>query len=101
MPSPDRRRERARAIADALSWARIASVIPITALAWYGAAWWVFGLYIVSALTDYFDGVFARRAAPPKSDVDLDGIADIVFRLMTVLWILLLVFGFITKYWLT
>ena len=100
MPSPDRRRERARAIADALSWARIASVIPITALAWYGAAWWVFGLYIVSALTDYFDGVFARRAAPPKSDVDLDGIADIVFRLMTVLWIWLLVPGFITKYWL-
>ena len=89
-----------RTVADALSWARIASVVPITALAWYGLAWWVFGLYIVSALTDFFDGFFARRAAPPKSDVDLDGIADIVFRLMTVLWIWLLVPGFISKYWL-
>ena len=90
----------ARTIADTLTWLRIGSVVPITALAWYGLEWWVFGLYIVGALTDYFDGVFARRAAPPKSDFDLDGIADVIFRLMTVLWIWLLVPGFITKYWL-
>lgn len=90
----------ARTIADTLTWFRIVSVVPITALAWYGLEWWVFGLYIAGALTDYFDGVFARRAAPPKSSVDLDGIADVVFRVMTVLWIWLLVPGFITKYWL-
>jgi phosphatidylglycerophosphate synthase len=93
-------RHTARRIADSLTWLRIVSVVPITILAWYGLAWWVFGLYIAGALTDYFDGVFARRAAPPKTDTDLDGIADIVFRVMTVLWIWLLVPGFIQKYWL-
>jgi phosphatidylglycerophosphate synthase len=90
----------ARTVADTLTWFRIVSVVPITVLAWYGLEWWVFGLYIAGALTDYFDGVFARRAAPPKSDIDFDGIADVVFRVMTVLWIWLLVPGFITKYWL-
>ena len=90
----------ARTIADGLSWTRIVSVVPITALAWYGLEWWVFWLYIAGALTDYFDGVFARRAAPARSDFDLDGIADVVFRLMTVLWIWFLVPSFIQKYWL-
>ena len=90
----------ARTIADGLSWTRIVSVVPITALAWYGLECWVFWLYIAGALTDYFDGVFARRAAPARSDFDLDGIADVVFRLMTVLWIWFLVPGFIQKYWL-
>ena len=93
-------RQTARSIADSLTGLRIVSVVPITILAWYGLAWWVFGLYIAGALTDYFDGVFARRAAPPKSSWDFDGIADIVFRVMTVLWIWLLVPGFIQKYWL-
>lgn len=93
-------RELARKLADTLTWTRIVVVVPITVLAWYGAEWWVFGLYIAGALTDLFDGWFARRAAPAKSDIDLDGIADFVFRLMTVLWIWLLVPGFITRYWL-
>ncbi len=90
----------ARRIADALTWSRVILVIPITLLAWFGFRWWVFGLYIAGALTDYFDGVFARRAAPPKSDIDFDGIADIVYRVMTVVWIWLLIPGFIEKYWL-
>ena len=93
-------RETARKIADSLTWARIVSVVPISILAWYDLKWWVFGLYIAGALTDFFDGWFARRAAPPKSNVDFDGIADIVFRVATVLWIWLLVPGFIEKYWL-
>lgn len=90
----------ARTIADALTWARILSVVPITILAWFDFRWWVFGLYIAGALTDLFDGWFARRAAPAKSDIDFDGIADIVFRVATVLWIWLLVPGFIERYWL-
>jgi phosphatidylglycerophosphate synthase len=90
----------ARTIADTLTWARIGSVLPITILAWFDFRWWVFGLYIAGALTDLFDGWFARRAAPAKSDIDFDGIADIVFRVATVLWIWLLVPGFIEKYWL-
>ena len=38
----------ARRIADALTWARIWSAIPITVFAWYDMTWWVFGLYVAA-----------------------------------------------------
>lgn len=94
------RRDTARTVADALTWSRIFSVVPITIAAALGLKWWVFGLYIASALTDGLDGWFARRAAPPRSDADLDGIADLVVSFATVLWFWLLIPGFIEKYWL-
>jgi len=90
----------ARTIADLLTWARICSVLPITVLAWYQLKWWVFGVYIAAALTDLLDGWFARRGAPPKNDVDLDGIADLVLSFATLLWFWLLIPGFVSKYWL-
>jgi phosphatidylglycerophosphate synthase len=90
----------ARKTADALTWARIVSVVPITVLAWHGLEWWVFGVYIAAALTDFFDGWFARRGAPPATDTDLDGLADLLFTAATVLWLWMLVPGFISKYWL-
>ena len=90
----------ARKIADALTWARVVSVVPITVLAWYELRWWVFAFYIAAALTDFFDGVFARRAAPPATDLDFDGLADLLFTIMTVLWLWLLFPGFLAKYWL-
>jgi len=74
--------------------------VPITVLAWYELRWWVFGLYIAAALTDLLDGMFARRAAPPKTDTDLDGNADLVFSIMTLVWLWMLVPGFLEKYWL-
>lgn len=90
----------ARTVADALTWARIFSVVPITLLAFYDLKWWVLGLYVAAALTDLLDGVFARRAAPPKTDFDLDGVADRILCFATVLWLWLLVPGFLQKYWL-
>ncbi|MEJ2258699.1 MAG: CDP-alcohol phosphatidyltransferase family protein [Woeseiaceae bacterium] len=72
-------RNLARCIADALTWARILSIVPITALAWLGLSRWVFWLYIAAALTDLFDGLFARRGSPPAKNIDFDGIADLVF----------------------
>lgn len=90
----------ARTIADSLTWARIFSVVPITFFAWYGLKWWVFGLYIAAALTDLFDGMIARRAVPPGTDFDLDGIADLIFSFATLLWFWLLVPEFVLKYWL-
>ncbi len=93
-------RETARTIADALTWSRIVSVVPITVFAAYGFKWWVFGTYIAAALTDLLDGMFARRAAPPKSDVDLDGIADVVLSFTTLLWFWLLMPEFVYRYWL-
>lgn len=90
----------ARTIADSLTWSRIFSVVPITLLAWYDLKWWVLGLYIAAALTDLFDGIFARRAVPPRTDVDLDGIADVILSFATLLWFWLLIPGFVQKYWL-
>jgi hypothetical protein len=89
----------ARTLADGLTWARIWSVLPLTALAWFELRWWFLGLYMAAALTDWFDGFFGRRAAPPKSDADLDGNADILFSIMTLVWIWMLVPGFYQKYW--
>lgn len=88
----------ARKIADALTWSRVWSVLPITVLAWYGLKWWVFAIYIAAALTDLFDGLFARRAAPPATDADFDGLADLLFAVMTLLWLWLLIPGFFPKY---
>ena len=90
----------ARTLADLLTWSRIVGIVPITLLAWYGLKWWVFGLYIAAALTDLFDGMLARRATPPGTDFDLDGIADLIFSFMTLLWFWLLIPEFVSTYWL-
>ena len=73
--------------------------MPITLLAWYDFKWWVFGLYIASALTDFFDGWFARRAVPSTSRTDLDGLADLLFSAMTLVWIWQLFPDFFPRYW--
>lgn len=90
----------ARTIADGLTWARIWSAIPITILAWYELTWWVFWLYIAAALTDLFDGMFARRATHPEEDTDFDGKADVLFSVMTLVWIWMLFPSFFPNYWL-
>jgi hypothetical protein len=92
-------RDTARTLADALTWSRIWSVIPLTVLAWLDLRWWFLGLYIAAALTDWFDGYFGRRAAPPKTDSDLDGNADVLFSILTLAWIWMLVPGFYQEYW--
>jgi hypothetical protein len=89
----------ARKLADALTWSRVFSIVPLTALAWYDLRGWFLGVYAVAALTDLADGWFGRRAAPPKSDADLDGNADLVFTIMTLAWIWMFVPGFFEKYW--
>jgi phosphatidylglycerophosphate synthase len=93
-------KQTARKIADALTWSRVWAVIPITVLAWYQLKWWVFALYVVAAITDLLDGMFARRAAPPKNDLDLDGLADLLFSVMSMLWLWMLIPGFFPKCWL-
>ncbi len=94
------KRSTARTVADALTWSRIVSILPITIFAVLGLKWWVFVLYIAAAITDWFDGWFARRADPPKNNVDLDGLADLFFSFSTLLWFWLLIPGFVSKYWL-
>ena len=91
-------KDSARKIADALTWSRVVSVVPITVLAWYELKWWVLALYIAASLTDLFDGIFARRAAPPVTDTDFDGLADVLLSVMTLLWLWMVVQGFFQKY---
>jgi phosphatidylglycerophosphate synthase len=93
-------KDTARKIADGLTWARIVSVVPITVLAWYQLKWWVFGIYAAAALTDLLDGMFARRATPPAKEIDFDGLADLLLSVMTLLWLWMLIPGFVPKYWL-
>jgi phosphatidylglycerophosphate synthase len=93
-------KDTARKVADALSWSRIGSVVPITVLALYELRWWVLVFYIAAALTDLFDGMFARRASPPAKDLDLDGLADLLLSIMTLVWLWLLIPAFLPKYWL-
>ena len=94
------KKDQARIIADALTWARVVSIVPITVLAWYDLWWWVFGVYIAASLTDLFDGMFARRAAPPATNFDLDGLADLLLSIMTLLWLWMLIPSVVAKYWL-
>jgi len=94
------KKDQARKIADALTWSRVVSIVPITILAWYDLRWWVFGVYIAASLTDLFDGMFARRATPPATNFDLDGLADLLLSIMTLLWFWMLIPGLVSKYWL-
>jgi len=94
------KKDQARIIADTLTWARVVSIVPITALAWYDLRWWVFGIYIAASLTDLFDGMFARRATPAATNFDLDGLADLLLSIMTLLWLWMLIPGVVAKYWL-
>ena len=91
-------RKTARRIADALTWARIWGALPVTLVAWLDLRWWVFALYAAMALTDLFDGMFARRADPSPRSSDFDGKADVFFSLMTLVWIWMLVPGFYERY---
>jgi len=93
-------KDTARKIADALTWSRIVSVVPITLLAWYELRWWVFAIYIAAVLTDLLDGFFARRATPSATETDFDGLADLLLSVMTLVWLWMLFPLFFPKYWL-
>lgn len=89
---------RARTVADSLTWVRVFSVLPITALAVADLRWWVLGVYIAASLTDFFDGLFARRARPVHYGSSLDAYADVLFTMMSLLWIALLFPAFLQRY---
>ena len=88
----------ARTIADGLTWVRIISALPITFFAAADLRWWVFGVYAVASLTDFFDGVFARQASPSRLGSAFDGNADVFFTLMTLVWIAMLFPDFYGRY---
>lgn len=89
---------RARTVADGLTWVRIISVLPLTVLAAAELRWWVLGVYIAASLTDFFDGLFARRARPVHYGSSFDAYADVLFATMTLLWIALLFPAFMPRY---
>ena len=57
-------------------------------------------LFVLASVTDFLDGWFARRAVPPATDIDFDGLADLLLTVATVFWLWMLVPGFLAKYWL-
>ncbi len=88
----------ARTIADGLTWVLSVSALPITIFAAAELRWWVFGTYAIAALTDFFDGVFARLASPSRRGGAIDGNADVFFTLMTLVWIAMLFPDFYSRY---
>ena len=88
----------ARRIADGLTWARVASAVPLTLLAAFDLTAWFVGCYVVAAFTDAFDGIFARSATGTESSAELDGRADVLFAFMTLVWIYMLIPGFYQDY---
>jgi len=88
----------ARTIADGLTWFRVFSAIPITLLAIGELRWWVFAVYIAAALTDFLDGLFARRARAVNYGGSFDAYADVFFSMMTLVWIAMLCPGFFERY---
>jgi phosphatidylglycerophosphate synthase len=70
--------------ADALGWLRVAAaaLLPTALLHGTRAPWTPVVLFAVGALTDFFDGVVARRGRGPTArGAVLDNAADIVFVL--------------------
>ncbi|MEM8988717.1 MAG: CDP-diacylglycerol--glycerol-3-phosphate 3-phosphatidyltransferase [Pseudomonadota bacterium] len=77
--------------ADKLTLSRIISIAPFTVLFFIDAPWArpaALGLFILAAITDYFDGVLARRHGGTPFGAALDPIAD---KLLTGAALLLLV----------
>jgi phosphatidylglycerophosphate synthase len=89
----------ARSIADGLTWARVASVVPLSILALNDLVGWFCAVYVVAAFTDAFDGMVARSATAAGYGADLDGLADVFFAIMTLIWIFVLIPGFYQEYW--
>lgn len=85
-----------------LTMGRIGMIVPIAALfyvpgAW--AAWAALGIYILSAITDYFDGYFARRLNQKSAfGRFLDPIADKL--LVSAVIVMLAGFDRIQGFWL-
>jgi phosphatidylglycerophosphate synthase len=88
----------ARRIADGLTWARVASAVPLTLLAAFDLTGWFFACYVAAAFTDAFDGIFARSATGTESSAELDGRADVLFAFMTLVWVYMLIPGFYQDY---
>ncbi len=74
-------------------------MVPITALVLLDLRMWVLGVYVLAALTDAFDGMFARHASQVERRPDFDGLADVFFAIVTLLWIQLLFPAFFVEYW--
>ena len=59
----------------------------------------MFVVYIAAALTDAFDGIFARHAGKVRYGPEFDGLADVFFAVMTLVWIAFLLPDFFPQYW--
>lgn len=91
-------------LANILTMSRIVLLIPITALFYLEGEWglaatlWIFALYIISAVTDFFDGWVARKFNQiTPFGTFLDPISDKI--VVGAMLVLLIAFGRIEGLW--
>jgi cardiolipin synthase len=82
-------RNRARQLADALTWLRLMLAAPIVAALLLALPGLALGLFLVAAVTDFFDGRLARTSGLPSAlGTTLDPLADkiLVLTVLGTLW---------------
>ena len=74
--------------ANIVSWSRLALIIPISALLYFSHLGLAASLIVVAMLTDYLDGVLARKLKLTSAyGSALDGTIDIIFAIAIVAWL--------------
>lgn len=87
-------------LADALTWARLLSVIPLSVLAVLDLRLAFLITFCLAVTTDLLDGMAARAAGrPTAAGADFDGSVDLVFSAFALWWIWLLVPEIYTGFW--
>jgi phosphatidylglycerophosphate synthase len=82
-------------IADALTYARIALILPLTGLALWASEGVFLLLYLLAVLTDALDGWVARQERTVSlAGARLDAAADVLFIASAAFWFYLLAPGF-------
>lgn len=86
--------------ANVLTWSRLASIVPLTVLAFLRLELAFILVYVLAIATDLFDGVVARaqRLASLRG-AELDGTVDLAFAAAGLGWIFLFIPEIYLVYW--
>ena len=86
--------------ANALTWSRLAMIVPSTIAAYLQMRGLVLGLFVVAGLTDVLDGPVARRTGVASAHgAALDNRVDVMLGLAVILWLRLLFPAFFAEFW--
>lgn len=86
--------------ANVLTWTRLILIIPITVAAWLDARWTVLVLFVIAMLTDFFDGLVARRTGvASEKGARLDSAVDNAMLPFYFAWLWLLFPQLFIEFW--